>query len=264
MQLADKIRIIRKARGLSQEGLGYSLSRVSKNGVSRQAVSDWENGKSEPCLENIRDLAEVLGVSFDALLDESIDLDQPEVLNAILSKQKYITYEFDEKQQGNIERSIYYTIKTNALTVKKFAITIFACSCLILTVIFGGLISLYKWAAIPTYVVGLLGLGFLIISITNNIIPALKGKIYHSAGHLSYNSLSIDDKYITMEGYQNMNNTLYIEIDKIVEINLYGKLKQRHGDVAVVIENKEHPMIIVDVLNPNDLISTFKKIKEYK
>ena len=68
MQLGDKIRIIRKARGLSQEGLGYSLSRVSKNGVSRQAFSDWETGKSEPCLDNIRDLADVLNVTFDALL----------------------------------------------------------------------------------------------------------------------------------------------------------------------------------------------------
>jgi transcriptional regulator with XRE-family HTH domain len=44
MQLADKIKIIRKARGYSHEQLGDSLSRVSENGISRQAVSDWENG----------------------------------------------------------------------------------------------------------------------------------------------------------------------------------------------------------------------------
>lgn len=260
MQLADKIRIIRKARGFSQEELGYRL----KNDVSRQAVSDWENGRSEPCLDNIRDLAEVLGVSFDALLDESIDLNQPEVLNAILSKQKYITYNFDEKQQGSIGKSIYYTIKTNALSLKKFAITIFACPCLILTVIFGGLIVLYKWAAIPTYVFGLFGLAFLIIALTNNIIPAIKGKVYHSAGHLSYNSLSIDDKYIKMEGYQNMNNILYIDVNRIIGISLYGKQKCNHGDVSVDIEGKEHPMIIVDVLHPRELVGTFRKIKENK
>ena len=74
MKLSDKIRILRKARGLSQEQLGYSLSRVNKDGISRQTVSDWENGKFEPKLENIRDLAEVLNVSFDTLLDESVDL----------------------------------------------------------------------------------------------------------------------------------------------------------------------------------------------
>ena len=84
MKLADKIRIIRKARGFSQEGLGYKLSRVNKDGISRQTVSDWENGKCEPKLENIRDLAAVLEVSFDALLDESIDLEDKRTLNAVL------------------------------------------------------------------------------------------------------------------------------------------------------------------------------------
>lgn len=53
MQLSDKIRIIRKARGYSQEGLGMNLSMVNKNGISRQTVSDWENGNCEPKLNNI-------------------------------------------------------------------------------------------------------------------------------------------------------------------------------------------------------------------
>lgn len=43
MKLSDKIRIIRKARGLSQEGLGEKLSRSSQYGISRQSVSDWED-----------------------------------------------------------------------------------------------------------------------------------------------------------------------------------------------------------------------------
>ena len=89
MKLFDKIRILRKARGLSQEQLGYSLSRVNKDGISRQTVSDWENGKFEPKLENIRDLAEVFDVSFDALLDESIDLDDEKVLYSVLNKLHY-------------------------------------------------------------------------------------------------------------------------------------------------------------------------------
>ena len=88
MKLSDKIRILRKARGLSQEQLGYSLSRVNKDGISRQTVSDWENGKFEPKLENIRDLAEVLNVSFDALLDESVDLEDDKILYAVLNNEK--------------------------------------------------------------------------------------------------------------------------------------------------------------------------------
>ena len=88
MKLFDKIRILRKARGLSQEQLGYSLSRVNKDGISRQTISDWENGNFEPKLENVRDLAQVLDVSFDVLLDESVDLNDEKVLNDILNNNK--------------------------------------------------------------------------------------------------------------------------------------------------------------------------------
>ena len=103
MKLFDKIRILRKARGLSQEQLGYSLSRVNKDGISRQTVSDWENGKFEPKLENIRDLAEVFNVSFDALLDESVDLENEKVLEAVLNKKPY-----DRKE---LEDDIYFEPK---------------------------------------------------------------------------------------------------------------------------------------------------------
>ena len=91
MELADKIRIIRKARGYSQEQLGEKLSRTSEYGISRQAVSDWENGRTEPKLDNIRDLAKVLNVSFDALLDESIDLEEPRVLSKVLGNTEETT-----------------------------------------------------------------------------------------------------------------------------------------------------------------------------
>ena len=91
MKLADKIRIIRKARGYSQEQLGDKLSRTSENGISRQAVSDWENGKTEPKLDNIRDLAKVLNVSYDALLDENIDLEEPSTLSKVLGNSEEAT-----------------------------------------------------------------------------------------------------------------------------------------------------------------------------
>lgn len=84
MKLGEKIAILRKARGFSQEQLGLSLA-TKDNGVSRQTVSDWENGKTEPKLDNIRALAELLNVSYDALLDEELDLSNPEYLNEVLS-----------------------------------------------------------------------------------------------------------------------------------------------------------------------------------
>ena len=84
MKLKDKIRILRKVRGYSQQDLGDRLSKETF-GISRQSVSDWENGNSEPKLDNIRELAKVLNVSFDALLDDSIDLDDSETLMRVLN-----------------------------------------------------------------------------------------------------------------------------------------------------------------------------------
>jgi len=86
MELYEKIRILRKARGLSQEQLGDKLSRVKRDGISRQTISDWENGNFEPKLDNIRDLAEVLNVTFNSLLDDSIDLNNEKVLDKVLNK----------------------------------------------------------------------------------------------------------------------------------------------------------------------------------
>ena len=80
MELYEKIRKIRKARGFSQEELG---NRLSEKGISRQSISDWENGYTEPRLDNIRDLAKVLNVSYDSLLDDSLDLNDPRVLNTV-------------------------------------------------------------------------------------------------------------------------------------------------------------------------------------
>lgn len=85
MTLGEKIYILRRARGLSQEQLGFSLS-TKENGVSRQTVSDWENNKAIPKLENLRALSILLNVSYDALLDESLDLNDVNVLNQILFK----------------------------------------------------------------------------------------------------------------------------------------------------------------------------------
>lgn len=123
MKLFDKIRILRKARGLSQEQLGYSLSRVNKDGISRQTVSDWENGKFEPKLENIRDLAEVFNVSFDALLDESVDLENEKVLEAVLNKKPYEK----EKEYENEEQIVAPKTERKRITFKELAVLLISC-----------------------------------------------------------------------------------------------------------------------------------------
>lgn len=60
--LAGQLKRRRAASGLSQEALAAQL------GVSRQAVSKWENGDSEPSTANLLALAALYKISVDELL----------------------------------------------------------------------------------------------------------------------------------------------------------------------------------------------------
>lgn len=64
MKLSEKIQYCRKKSGQSQEALAEKL------GVSRQAVSKWETGESEPEISKLKLLSQVLGVSSDWLLSD--------------------------------------------------------------------------------------------------------------------------------------------------------------------------------------------------
>ena len=61
MELYERIALARKQAGLSQEQLGEKL------GVSRQAVSKWENGKNLPDMMMLSRIADILQVSCDEL-----------------------------------------------------------------------------------------------------------------------------------------------------------------------------------------------------
>lgn len=68
MKLGEKIYILRKKQGLSQEELANALN------VSRQSVSNWETGAANPEINKLALLAAKLGTSVDFLLDETQDL----------------------------------------------------------------------------------------------------------------------------------------------------------------------------------------------
>ena len=64
MTLAEKIFDLRKKNGWSQEEL------AEKCAVSRQSVSKWEQGISDPSTSNLFALAKLFGVSVEELLKE--------------------------------------------------------------------------------------------------------------------------------------------------------------------------------------------------
>lgn len=67
MCLADKIVLQRKKHGWSQEELADRLE------VSRQSVSKWESGLSNPELDKVIAMSLLFGVSTDYLLKEEIN-----------------------------------------------------------------------------------------------------------------------------------------------------------------------------------------------
>ena len=64
MTLGEKIRTLRKKAGLSQEALAEKL------GVSRQAVSKWENDNGMPETEKLIAMAKLFDTSLDDLIGE--------------------------------------------------------------------------------------------------------------------------------------------------------------------------------------------------
>jgi len=60
--LGEALKARRAAAGYTQEYVAEAL------GVSRQAVSKWENGTSEPSTANLMALAKLYGVPVDELL----------------------------------------------------------------------------------------------------------------------------------------------------------------------------------------------------
>ena len=64
MKLGEKIASQRRRLGLSQEELASRLN------VTRQAVSKWETGTSDPSTSNLLALAKLYGISAEELLRE--------------------------------------------------------------------------------------------------------------------------------------------------------------------------------------------------
>ena len=70
MELYEKLYELRRASGMSQEELAEKL------GVSRQAVSKWESGATQPELSKLIELSKLYSVSVDELL--SLEHAKPE------------------------------------------------------------------------------------------------------------------------------------------------------------------------------------------
>lgn len=65
MELKDKLQLLRKQNGYSQEQL------ADKIGIARQTISKWETGQAVPELNGLIQLSNLYGVTIDSMVKES-------------------------------------------------------------------------------------------------------------------------------------------------------------------------------------------------
>ena len=83
MDIGERIQSLRKMQGISQDEL------ADKIGVSRQAVSKWENQQSIPDLDKVLMLSDYFGVTTDHIL-KGVEIPQQEIKNFNTSQLLYI------------------------------------------------------------------------------------------------------------------------------------------------------------------------------
>lgn len=67
MKLGENILNLRKERKFSQEELSEKI------GVTRQTISNWELGETQPTPEQLKKISKIFNVSVDKLLDNEIE-----------------------------------------------------------------------------------------------------------------------------------------------------------------------------------------------
>ncbi len=65
MIFSDKLQILRKSQGMTQENLAEKLQ------ISRQAVAKWENGMAYPDILNLIQLSELFNITIDYLVKDN-------------------------------------------------------------------------------------------------------------------------------------------------------------------------------------------------
>ena len=123
MKIGEKLPILRKRCGLSQEDLANELD------VSRQSVYKWETNESQPDIAKIQKMAKILGVSFDYLLDENIDVtkvdDVPKDIistdtkyRAVFNSGKELSFSKADEDHGIFEKDEYEEVEQNGIFAK--------------------------------------------------------------------------------------------------------------------------------------------------
>lgn len=102
MKLSEKIVILRKRHGMSQEDLAERL------GISRQSVSKWESGIAMPDIEKIVELSRIFEVSADTLLKDEIELSEETDTYTVPKERRHVSYDEAKSYLNDKFRAAYF------------------------------------------------------------------------------------------------------------------------------------------------------------
>lgn len=101
MTIAERIRLYRQQKGLSQAEL------AEKSQVNNKSLSRYELGSSIPPADALKNIADALGVSSDALLnDETVSIKDKDLLKKFEAIQ-----EMNEEDKALVTRFLDLTIR---------------------------------------------------------------------------------------------------------------------------------------------------------
>ncbi len=158
MILAEKVMMLRKKSGWSQEELAMKL------GVSRQSVSKWESMTSVPDLDRIIKMSQMFGVSTDFLLKDELEEDfmpvqedsyVEEALRKVSLEEANQFMALEQKMSKRIALSVFFLIISPSLLI-----------------LLGGLSEL-KDSSITENMAGGVGLGALFFIVIGAVIPLI-------------------------------------------------------------------------------------------
>ena len=116
MPFEEQIKHYRKQAGLSQEKM------AEKIGVSRQAITKWENGTGTPDIVNLMAIADLFQISVDELLsNEKSEKKQPNYIYESRTE-----YDIDDKKNFNIKLGGAYAVDLKSYHGEKIEIAMFS------------------------------------------------------------------------------------------------------------------------------------------
>lgn len=85
MKLGEKIKYLRKSKGISQEELATMLK------INRNYLSRIETGKSEPTASTLKNIAQIFAIDLNSLLDISSEtINNTEKIKYIIDNCQYL------------------------------------------------------------------------------------------------------------------------------------------------------------------------------